>query len=633
LHKKNQTTILIIIILILIITTTNTTATNLTTNLYAYYPFEDTTETQITDIINGNNFTAPMGTPNTRETGKEQKSIYFDGTSGYSLNRSNADQWFNGNISENQNYTLSIWIKPTAAGGTIIGNYGYDTITCPDRTGFYIETTPITITRSCGIFNTATQTTSATTTINNWHHIVYRKAGSNHSFYTDGQLIWNVTGNNTITWTPGTGTPTGANLGIAHLYGERTISDGYTGYIDEMAYWTTALTDTQIITELYNNGDGLYYPFIPNTSATYLNLTFNNQQTYMIQDESGTRNETNTAKLWNMNNFATGYVTIYFNLQNTTWTQNYKFDNDGTQNQTANLYVIGQNTIETYYKTYDAVGNTRADATIRISQSNPDVDAGEYKLIGQTLTDGNGKAKFNIQPNLPTKIQVQKNGYENYTNFQAIMTTSNTEDTAIPIYMVTTETTMRNTLLNIPNEYTNNTAQIYGQIMTEIDSTIKYNTNYRELLGLTNYTATKTILMQSAIHLINLTGINDCPGTYCQIKIYERAGDGTETEYTQNMSNNTQTPETTNEIIPINTAGLDEKTIIRYGLIALIIIVIIMQMLLRTALENVGQHTFYIGTIFITFIAGEAIATIALLIIIGTYYTQPLIKKLTGTQT
>ena len=84
--------------------------------------------------------------------------------------------------------------------------------------------------------------------IQTWEHYVLVKDGNTFKLYKDGNLI-------------GTGTHSGGLEDAPVWLGRPLLGGGWTeGKLDEYGIWTRALTEEEIL-QLYNNGDGLTYPF------------------------------------------------------------------------------------------------------------------------------------------------------------------------------------------------------------------------------------------------------------------------------------------------------------------------------------------------------------------------------------
>lgn len=94
----------------------------------------------------------------------------------------------------------------------------------------------------------------------NWHHVVLTYASGALTGYLDGSSIWTGAGSLSLA------------AGNAHLLGHRIYNDttgAYTGSIDAFGVWGSyTLTSTEV-TELYNSGTGVEYPFSGGGGATY----------------------------------------------------------------------------------------------------------------------------------------------------------------------------------------------------------------------------------------------------------------------------------------------------------------------------------------------------------------------------
>lgn len=96
-------------------------------------------------------------------------------------------------------------------------------------------------------------------TDNNWHHFVATgsKSANQVFFYKDG-VQFTPTSGATV------GTTTTGNAAHTTRVGHNQAG-AWGGYIDELGFWTRALSQTEV-TELYNAGAGLTYPFIAGNS-------------------------------------------------------------------------------------------------------------------------------------------------------------------------------------------------------------------------------------------------------------------------------------------------------------------------------------------------------------------------------
>ena len=92
-----------------------------------------------------------------------------------------------------------------------------------------------------------------------WHHYVFQATGNGNiiKIYVDGELIGNVT-------------PTTTEY-IINTFGRGISDNGYNHYglLDEIGIWSRELSQNEV-EELYNNGEGLAYPFLHEDSNTDL---------------------------------------------------------------------------------------------------------------------------------------------------------------------------------------------------------------------------------------------------------------------------------------------------------------------------------------------------------------------------
>lgn len=156
------------------------------------------------------------------------------------------------NINLNSNFTVSGWIRHTSGGGTIIAKNG--------AYQFYINGAN----KLVGNWNGANRITS-TTSINNgkWHYAAIAFTGGTANLYIDGVL--DATASSLPTPTSNT-----ANFSIGALWQNKaTINTVFTGDIDEVRIWNSALTINQIQyvmnQEIEKNSTNTSGKAIPNT--------------------------------------------------------------------------------------------------------------------------------------------------------------------------------------------------------------------------------------------------------------------------------------------------------------------------------------------------------------------------------
>lgn len=231
---------------------------SLLTSLYAYYAMEG----------NANDST---GTYNGTLSG----TYNFGSTYGKILQGFNTTDAANGhfkvgttsNFNFLQNtgeFSISFWMKTIKY--TVRNNYPIGNTATSAQKGFYLGADSVTGTFRLAVFIgngiPSTLINSAYTNFiqdNNWHHIVVTASKSNNRvyFYKDGVQYTPTSGT-----TVGT-TTTGNSSNITQI--------GYTpaaeldGNIDEVGFWTRELSQSEV-TELYNAGSGLTYPFLSASS-------------------------------------------------------------------------------------------------------------------------------------------------------------------------------------------------------------------------------------------------------------------------------------------------------------------------------------------------------------------------------
>lgn len=88
-----------------------------------------------------------------------------------------------------------------------------------------------------------------------WHHAVLTRSGGTITLYLDGSLVASDTGS--------FGTPSSANMNMTQIFigSDNDVTDEFQGYVDLAGIWSRAITSDEV-TELYNSGAGLAYPFV-----------------------------------------------------------------------------------------------------------------------------------------------------------------------------------------------------------------------------------------------------------------------------------------------------------------------------------------------------------------------------------
>ena len=240
-------------------------ATDLTTGLVAYYPFNGNANDA---SGNGNNGTVNGATLTTDRFGNVGKAYSFDGVRNY-IEVSN--RFFNNGWG---NYTISGWfncanvsgssqdlLSTNPICGTILGlNKGF----APNKLSFSINSNPDN--QSWDIVSINANTTIVQN--NQWYHFNLVKTGNNYKYYVNGNLeIENSGAITPISYL------CGMLIGIQY-WGPEGYNNGFNGKLDDYRIYNRALSSDEIA-QLYNSekpatdlttGLVAYYPFNGNAN-------------------------------------------------------------------------------------------------------------------------------------------------------------------------------------------------------------------------------------------------------------------------------------------------------------------------------------------------------------------------------
>lgn len=223
----------------------------LTDNLVAYWKMEETSGTRYDETANNNDLTDnnTVGSG----TGIISTGADFELSNSEWLNISNTAQTgldFTGDMSfscwlsvesTSANYILGRWGTP--------GNWAYRFIL--NGSNLYLGT-------SANGSSTTFFQKAWTPTLNQLYHVVFTKSGTTGTIYVDNSSLGTGTLTSTI-YDPNNPIGIGGNG-----------NDGYgpwDGIIDEVGLWSRALTADEV-SELYNSGSGLTYPFTATSTFT-----------------------------------------------------------------------------------------------------------------------------------------------------------------------------------------------------------------------------------------------------------------------------------------------------------------------------------------------------------------------------
>jgi hypothetical protein len=212
---------------------------------YLWYRMDETssTTTAATDA-SGNSRTGVYGSsgkttttsrPCSSDTGR---AMTFDGSSGYLSSPAVAG----GNPNT---FSLSIWFRTTTtSGGKLIGFGSAQTGQSPnyDRHLYLTDAGRLTF----GVYSSGNKTVSSSSTYNDgsWHLSVATMSTAGMRLYVDGRLV----GSDPSTTTGEAGTTAYVRVAFDNLtfWENRPTSDYFSGTLDDAAFFTTALSATQV---------------------------------------------------------------------------------------------------------------------------------------------------------------------------------------------------------------------------------------------------------------------------------------------------------------------------------------------------------------------------------------------------
>ena len=222
----------------------------LSTSLTPYYKLNTNNATQPDATVTGNDG-AVTGATYTA-SGKISGAYVFDGND-YIKPGTNLAYG-------SSSWTFQFWFK-TGSANNMCFAVGYN---IPDIVSVGINAGVLGIyVRDGGGDNDSYTLTDATDWADDsWHHVVFR-----FDIVAQELEIW-VDGNDETNSQTVNGTISNLSTAGATYFGYDYVNSrqGFIGTIDEIAFWKRAISDAEI-TELYNSGDGLQYPFVSITLA------------------------------------------------------------------------------------------------------------------------------------------------------------------------------------------------------------------------------------------------------------------------------------------------------------------------------------------------------------------------------
>lgn len=282
----------LLIILLLGIFIINFSSAALTNNILAYYKLDDNlATTNVIDSLNLNNGTL-MGGNNTED-------LSVPGNVNLALDFNGIDDGVNLTtliIDKDEDFSISVWVNPdqlTASDNTILSKDSTFLFDFNDETEIRLRMTssgtelnyPITEGNFTGV----------------WTHLVIIVNSTISILYVNGSQVQTGPGNALI-----------EDVVMLNIGQRNDGSASFDGKIDEVGIWNRTLTSSEI-TELYNSGNGITYPF-PNIGVN------------LISPENGSLLSTTDI------NFTSTFISNIGNFTNATYFVWY--ENDTIFNQT-----------------------------------------------------------------------------------------------------------------------------------------------------------------------------------------------------------------------------------------------------------------------------------------------------------
>ena len=344
---------LILIGLLLVLFSTQVYA-SLTDDLVSYYKLDETSGTLVIDA-----------TGNSNGTYQGTYTLGNEGIINYSFTSANADNVnnrinianrFNGLV----NWSISMWAKATAYTfvTTDAGLYWNNNT----KNNCYIRSAYLT----CDFGNNKDINTSYNWTDYDWHHVVVTKNGTAVKVYVDGTNTYS----GSFTYT----------IGDYNMYfGTGDYHSFRDGKIDEIGLWSRALTSNEI-TELYNSGNGLTYPFDVNQIYADFDYSINNLQVDLNDTSSVDGNAVIDSWEWLIDGVSVSTD------------QNYSFT--GTEATDYNVCLIIQDTVLSLENSYCQTVSIRDITPPVTTFESFQVEGTTDQNITLTCTDNNTGCKY-----------------------------------------------------------------------------------------------------------------------------------------------------------------------------------------------------------------------------------------------
>lgn len=239
-----------VLFLLVLISASAFASVDLNSSLVVWWKLDEASGTTVNNEV-GNNGTSSNATVN--QTGLINKAYSFNGSNTTITSAT-------GSISGNPSFSYSFWFKtsdvtrdhgiiqPTGTGGT-----GSNT----EQTAYYIRLSNGKVFINLYQGQSIETTDGSLFTNNTWHHVVVTKASGS----TNGTTTIYVDGSSkALTYTVSGVTPNYPSGNLVVGINAGGIGSYYSGLVDGFGMWSKVLNSDEVTT-LYNNGNGLDYPF------------------------------------------------------------------------------------------------------------------------------------------------------------------------------------------------------------------------------------------------------------------------------------------------------------------------------------------------------------------------------------
>jgi hypothetical protein len=216
-------------------------------DLVAYYKLDETSGTRI-DSAGSNNLTDNNSVGSA--AGKIGNAAQFVGVDLTYLEQASP-------VIASNVFSVSAWIYPTSYNGVAAGGIFYQGTGSSDE-GLHLSVFDAAVAAETLLFRYDQDSSSSTAddnsiSLNTWQHVVVAFNAGAVAFYVNAV----AKGTDSL---PGSNLPLTNPFAIGYWFDKSSSIRFFNGEVDEVGIWTRILTASEI-TQLYNSGSGLTYPF------------------------------------------------------------------------------------------------------------------------------------------------------------------------------------------------------------------------------------------------------------------------------------------------------------------------------------------------------------------------------------